>query len=1019
MSGFLKTVILPTAYLMPKALASPSPSAFLRSTLAAVLLLAIQGLLAGSLGASDEEFVFPDSYRDIPGVTRAEIQEIEDLKRERSFFVYGAVRSTETFPDPSGAYRGFTDRFAGLLSRLFGIKFKPAIYPWNELVSGLDAHDIDFTGDLSGTPARRAVYFMTDPIAQHSLKYMVLKDAPDPSDISKFRKVKYGFLFGSTTINSVIRLSDLEFEPVFAKTLEEINNLLQSGSIDAFIEAGSVEAAFDQYGNVVGRQFYPMIYSETSLATANPELEPFIRVFQKALAAGGSKALLTLYNQGERDYRRLKFQDHLTSEEAAYVKKRKETGEPVLYGAEYDNYPISFFNVIENDWQGIAPDVLKEVESITGLSFARANDSLEERSSLLAMLEKGQFSLVTELVRAEGVEGRFIWSQVPYQTDQYALLSLASAPNIEVNEIFYSKVGVQWATAYTNVFNQWFPTHKNKIYYHNSDAAFAALEKGEIDLLMGSKNLILGMTNFSEKPWFKINLAFGTDHASVFGFGKDERVLRSIMDKALASINTKPIAERWTSKTYDYRVKLANSKIPWLLGVSLALIALLALSWSLLKKRKSRSIELEALVSQRTSELEALARTANQASKAKSEFLARMSHEIRTPMNAIIGLSSLAYRDYGKSEALEYISEIRRAGRNLLVIINGILDFSKIESGKNKIVEHPYRTDRLFADVISLIEVRIREKSVAFIPDLKPDIPEGLIGDESCVRQILLNLLTNAVKYTRFGYVRLSASHAPAPDGKVMLEFAVKDTGTGIKKEDMKDLFNAFIRLTESEDDQRIEGTGLGLAIARELCRQMGGDVTVESVYGKGSTFTATILQRVESAAPMGASGVSQPAPPPPQQGPAFQAPDVSVLVVDDISTNLIVASGLLSPYGFKIIECLGGEEALEAAKTTQIDLMFIDHMMPGWDGVETLRRIRGLGGRYLKVPAVSLTANAVKEARDMLLSSGYDAFLAKPIEIEKLAAILDQYVPSNSRQSTRSGQTHIGEARAPEAQGR
>jgi CheY-like chemotaxis protein len=189
----------------------------------------------------------------------------------------------------------------------------------------------------------------------------------------------------------------------------------------------------------------------------------------------------------------------------------------------------------------------------------------------------------------------------------------------------------------------------------------------------------------------------------------------------------------------------------------------------------------------------------------------------------------------------------------------------------------------------------------------------------------------------------------------------------------------------------------------------MGGDVTVESVYGKGSTFTATIIQGVQDNKPMGALGGFQDSPQAANLQAAFIAPGLSVLLVDDVSTNLLVATGLLSPYNFDIVECLGGEQALEVAKKAKFDLMFIDHMMPGWDGVETLKRIRELGGEYSKVPAVALTANAVNEARDMLLASGFDDFLAKPIEVELLAAILEKWVPKNLRQqpqAAKAGQT-------------
>ncbi|MDR2455655.1 MAG: transporter substrate-binding domain-containing protein [Deltaproteobacteria bacterium] len=967
-----------------------------------IALLVSLAASPASLQAKEQalSLAFPESYLDIPGVTEEDKLAIEALKKERPYLVYGGVHSTDTFPDESGAIRGFTGLFSELLTRLFGIEVRPAILHWDDLIKGLGNHSVDFTGDLSGTPARRASFLMTDAILQHSLKYMLLKDAPDPAEIAKTRRVKYGFLEGSVTVNSVARLSHIEFDAVFGRTFPEIRELLASGAIDAFIESDALEAAFDQYDDVEWRQFYPAIYLETSLATANPDIRPIIKVIQKALDAGGAKALSALSKEGQQQYRKTKFLAGLSVEEREYLTWRQESQSPVLYGAEHDNYPISFYNPVEGAFQGIAPEVLEEVSKLTGLSFERANDRLENWPILMARLDAGDISLVTELVQTEKRRGLYLWAQTPYVSDQYALLSLSDSPSIAASDIFSNQVGLMFDTAYADVFNQLFPTHVLKTYYPDAASAFAGLEKGEIDLLMGSRNLVLGMTNFLEKPWFKVNFAFEVERLSTFGFNKNEPILRSIVDKALGSINSQAIADRWITKTFDYQAKQAKAWLPWLLGLSALLIALLGLSVRRLLKRKSVSIRLEALVAKRTKELEAQTMAANSASKAKSEFLARMSHEIRTPMNAIIGLSELAYRDYGHPEALEYISEIRKAGRNLLAIINGILDFSKIESGKNKLAVSPYQTAKLLGEVLSLIEVRAKGLGPAFIAELSPDIPERLLGDEGCVRQVLLNLLTNALKYTKEGYVKLSAAHWLAGEDKARIEFKIEDTGVGIKSEDMKYLFNAFVRLGESLDDPRIEGTGLGLAIARELCRQMGGDLTVESVYGQGSIFTANIIQGVDSLTPMGTVALSHEALPPGPRGPAFQAPHLKVLVVDDISTNLIVASGLLSPYGFEVIECLSGEEALEAAKSSQIGLMFIDHMMPGWDGVETLAKIRELGGSYSSVPMVALTANAVTEAKDMLLASGFDDFLAKPIEIETLAAILDRWVPQEVRQA-------------------
>ena len=384
------------------------------------------------------------------------------------------------------------------------------------------------------------------------------------------------------------------------------------------------------------------------------------------------------------------------------------------------------------------------------------------------------------------------------------------------------------------------------------------------------------------------------------------------------------------------------------------------------------------------------------ASIAKSNFLARMSHEIRTPMNAIIGLSELARRDYGQPAVLGYISGISTAGMNLLSIINDILDFSKIESGRMEIVNAPYETASLLHDVLTIIKIRLEEKPIALETALDESIPSSFIGDEIRVRQILFNLLSNAEKYTEQGFVKLTVKWEPIGLETGRLSFTVADSGVGIKTEDMALLFGDFIRLDQAVN-KHIEGTGLGLTIVRSLCRAMGGDVSAVSEYGIGSTFTASITQAVANAAPIGilsdriAAKIAV-------QAAGFTAPDCRVLIVDDVNTNLMVAEGLLAPYLVEIDSCQSGEEALRLIREKAYDLVFMDHMMPGMDGLEAVSAIRAFGGRFEELPIVALTANAVSGMKEMFLKNGFDDFLSKPIEPSRLEAILEKWVPAEKR---------------------
>jgi signal transduction histidine kinase/CheY-like chemotaxis protein len=384
-------------------------------------------------------------------------------------------------------------------------------------------------------------------------------------------------------------------------------------------------------------------------------------------------------------------------------------------------------------------------------------------------------------------------------------------------------------------------------------------------------------------------------------------------------------------------------------------------------------------------------------SRAKSSFLARMSHEIRTPMNAIIGMSELVQREWGTPQALEYITAIRRAGEDLLSIINDILDFSKVASGTFQISPAPYEISSLLNDVLAIIGVRAKEKSLDLIAEIDPNIPCKLVGDGVRIRQVLLNLLSNAVKYTNKGAVIFIARSECRDDG-VNLIFTVMDSGIGIKREDIGSIFGDFVRLGQ-KGEKHVEGTGLGLSITRSLCLAMGGDIDVESEYEKGSTFTATMRQSVADWTPADFSGkghfgkefIEEPR-------PLFSAPGFRVLIVDDIATNLSVASGLLSPFQMEITTCLSGREAINLARESEFGMIFIDHMMPEMDGIEVAKTIRGISGRYNKVPLVALTANAMDGMKEMFLANGFDDYLSKPIETVKLNELMEKWIPVEVR---------------------
>ncbi|GHU17885.1 hypothetical protein FACS189475_02440 [Betaproteobacteria bacterium] len=492
--------------------------------------------------------------------------------------------------------------------------------------------------------------------------------------------------------------------------------------------------------------------------------------------------------------------------------------------------------------------------------------------------------------------------------------------------------------------------------------------------------------------------------------------------------------------------------------------------------------------------------------RSKSSFLARMSHEIRTPMNTIFGMSELLLHQNVSSEVKEYVSIIHQSGASLLAIINDILDFSKIEAGQLSLENRNFTLSSFINDVINVIRVRVVNNPICFTVNVDPNIPDSLIGDEVRLRQVLINLLNNAVNYTPRGFVSLQVEMQVREDGKLTLIFTVTDSGIGVKEENIGKLFSEFTRL-DMERNQGVEGTGLGLSIARMICRKMDGDIFVSSRYGQGSVFTATVVQEVDAHSQALARVESDNRNPvlvledkevylnslfsefealgvdvtatrtkaeflsalesgneygyafiPTQHAleiiyemellkspvqivvmtelrdvstfqnmrsllmPAYSAtlanilngvqekhftgsgnqrnlmaPSVKVLVVDDISTNLRVAKELIMRYGVAVDTCNDGEESIQMVRDNRYDMVFMDHMMPGMDGLEAAAVIREMERRLrwtTRLPIIALTANVISGQKEMFLQNGMDDLLAKPVEMRKLYHILRKWIP-------------------------
>ena len=413
-------------------------------------------------------------------------------------------------------------------------------------------------------------------------------------------------------------------------------------------------------------------------------------------------------------------------------------------------------------------------------------------------------------------------------------------------------------------------------------------------------------------------------------------------------------------------------------------LSLMVMGFLMKRIKKERDARQELLI---------LSERAVAASDAKSSFLSSMSHEIRTPINAVLGMNEMILRETTDKKIIDYATNIRNAGRTLLTLINSILDFSKIEEGKMEIVPVTYDTASLVNNIIASVDERAKAKKLRFLKEIDKNLPSKMIGDDVRLQQVIANILTNAVKYTEDGHVRLTIREEKREGDEIELYVAVTDTGIGIRKEDLPKLFKSFERL-DLEKNHSIEGTGLGMAIVTNLLKMMGSEIQVDSEYGKGSVFYFVIRQKIADAKPMGdyknaivTTNVNKDMLLP-------HADKAKVLVVDDNEMNLKVAKNLLGLFGINAELANSGQVALYRCKRDHFHLILLDHMMPKMDGKETLERMKKEKLIDENTKVIALTANAIQGAEEDYLKSGFDGYISKPIEMTTLEKALKKYLP-------------------------
>ena len=1074
-------------------------------TLFSVILMLLISITCTTSHAEAEP---PLDYKSVPGVTQEEITAIEALKSNRQIFSYGSFLSTESFLDGNGQVEGYAANLCQILSQLFGIQVVPALYDWDGLISGVADKTIDFSGEFIPTPERRQKYLMSDGIAVRSLALFYLVDGKPLKDVAKERTPVMGFMKEAVHPHQLAEKYKAPFTTIYVNSFSEAFAALTSGKIDFFVGDHVAKPIFEGSQELALDIFSPPVYSTVSLATQNPNLGPIISVFNKYINNGGQFELSLQYAKGMAAYTRMVLRNDFTEEERAYIDARIASNEKIPVILESGNYPISFYNKTSKEFQGIVPDLLTKIAELTGLRFETVNDPTEGWASVLSKLQNSKAAVISELLHTQSREGQFLWPEEPTCITRYALLSKTDYPSLEVYQMLGKRIGVEVDTAYHYVAKQWFPNVELRPYI-SIDEVFAALDKGEIDLIMASENMLLSQTNYSEKPGYKVNFTIDYTADSKLGFNINQGVLVSIFNKAHPFTGSEAIVRHWISRVFDYSAQLSQARVSLLLVSTILLAAFMALLVVFLVKNNRHRRDLSSLVKARTAQLEektatlstiynaipdllfskdthgrytscnpsfeqysglpesqlldkyatdvfghidpdALAQenaqdqevlssgvsrvveqlgtypngerrlletiktplrqndsivgmmgisrditahkaaqeAAQAASKAKSSFLARMSHEIRTPLNAIVGMAEVTKASIGDTaKTISSVGQIIISSHHLLRLINDVLDMSKIEAGNLEVLSQPFSLQEALEETLTIVSPRCEEKSITFVHTVHqlPDVV--VMGDKLRLNQVLINLLSNATKFTEEnGRIDLLITVLAETAEDLRLRFVVKDDGIGMSEDQAARLFKPFEQ-ADSSIASRFGGTGLGLSISQNLVQRMGSIISIKSAMGEGSEFSFVLVFEKGELVDETTSFHDR----------ALDFSASRILLVDDVDVNRLIIEELLSPTNLNIDSATNGREALELFEQSTpgyYHLIVMDIQMPEMDGYEASTKIRLLPRPDAKdIPIIALTANAYKEDVERAFASGMNGHIGKPIDMDEVIKILATYL--------------------------
>ncbi|MCL2271624.1 MAG: transporter substrate-binding domain-containing protein [Treponema sp.] len=531
------------------------------------------------------------SFRDIPGVTAKEIADIEALKSAEKVFSLGVLSSTEAFIRPNGSYSGFNTLLARHLSDLFSIPFLLEVYSWDELLNGINNLEIDF---LSAPAPEGQGYLTASLITERAVSVYVKEGGADIRTTNDLNGLEIGFIKGSLTEQLIRNIfHNLTFKTVLADNIKQAAGMLLEGEVDAVIASIPSEYDFNNYGKIIRLNILPFVYSPVCLVTANPRFEPVISVLNKYLETDGIDTLHNLYTHGENEYVQFLFESSLTPEETAYIDDLKNRRAKVPVAMESDNYPLCFYDATQEKFQGVAPDILKEISLMSGIEFENITDKNTQLSEIQNMVKSGQAALDAEMIFTSSRSEEFLWPDSPYFISNYVFLSKADYPDLKVYQVSRATVGYVNETAASEIYFQIAPNSSNHKSYSSRNEALDALEKDEIDLYITTDNILLYQTHFREKAGYKINISFDNSTGGSFlGLNKNEVILCSIINKAQNNINMEKIATSWTNRVYDYSKKAASERLIYMSIFAAILIIFLVFQIRLLLKNKKMIVKI-------------------------------------------------------------------------------------------------------------------------------------------------------------------------------------------------------------------------------------------------------------------------------------------------------------------------------------------------------------------------------------------------------------------------------------------